>query len=116
MPKPRRPRLGSTRGEHELELELVPDGNVVGAKQGDFGFQPAAFDDRVAMHGDPVPAATLVEAERVEVVVGGDEPDAPAADLLVLRASPINQRGAGAPSFLEALENDDLGIVVVEAQ
>src|SRR5690554_2100970 len=70
----RRPPAGVAL-ERVLELDLVLDGNAVRAGFRQLRLELARLGHRVAVEPDPLPARALVEADRVGVVVRGDEPE-----------------------------------------
>jgi hypothetical protein len=60
-----------------FELDLVAQRDPVGAHHGDLRLEagPAAING-TAMHPHQAEAAALVEAQRIDVVVGSDDPQA----------------------------------------
>ena len=127
-PYPQRPRQSSSQPksrrtitrvmsswQKKLELELVPDRKPVVPYLGDLRLQPPAGRDRVAMQGDEIPAATLVEAHGVEVVIGRYEPRTGAAGLSGLVRCGSEQSGAYPLPPRQSLQGDDLELVVFDA-
>ncbi len=93
--------------QRQLELQQVVERDaVVGVDGRDLRFQ-----DPVPVHGADVDGAqaqapTPVEAERVEVVVGGDQPQPPAAQPARQRGRRRQQRGPGAGSLHLAVQRE----------
>jgi len=101
--------------QKKLELELMPDRKPVVPYLGDLRLQVPAGGDRVAVQGDEIPAAALVEAHGVEVVIGRYEPRTGAAGLSGLVRCGPEQSGAYPLPACQSLQGDDLELVVFDA-
>src|SRR5215207_3117424 len=95
QPKCRRTitRVMSSR-QTKLELELVPDRKLVVPHHRDLRLQAPAGGDGVAMQRDELPAAALVKAHGVEVVVRRYEPGTGAAGPARLVSCSREQHGS----------------------
>ena len=75
----------------------------------DLGLQAcAAVVDRTGVQGRQPEAAALVEAQRVDVVVGGDQPHAGAAGVACDAPHRIDERGPGAAEPPLGVQRQDL--------
>ena len=75
MENSRRPSLR----QQFLEFEFVAHGDAVGANVGDGGLNPPRFIHSAGIDRREAVAASLVEPNRVDVVVCGDQPQAATA-------------------------------------
>lgn len=115
--EPEADRAAGGGSQSLLKLQLVPQRDAVATQWGDFGFQPGpAVVDRAAVQNGQAKAPPLVEAQRVDVVIGGDEPQAGTASL---RCQPLNRldEGGADPSQLSGgVEGEDLALLAAAVQ
>ena len=92
----------------QREVDLVVQRDAVVADPRDLGLLlPGAVDRARPQLGEPEPAA-LVETERVNVVVGGGEPDLAAAEVPRRARRGVDEQGPDADPALDGVERDDL--------
>jgi hypothetical protein len=105
------------RSQSLLELDLVPQRDAVAPYWGDFGLQlGSAVVDRAAVQGGQAKAPPLIEAQRVDVVVGSDEPQAGAALLGRQPLNRLDEGGADPTPPLRGVEGEDLALLAVAVQ
>src|SRR5262249_40024562 len=118
--------LGTARGaahnetvlrlQEELEIRLVADPDLVCADRGDLRLEHLSRAvDCAPPEGLQAEATALIEAERVQIVVGGREPD----DRIAVRACCLHRRvhehgaDAGVPRL--GVDGDDLAALAFAA-
>ena len=90
------------------EVDFVVQRDAVVAGPRDLRLlQPGAVDRTRPQLGQPEPAA-LVEPERVDVVVGGGEPDLAAAEAPRRARRGLDEHGSDADPALDGVQRDDL--------
>ena len=106
---------GWSRGlDPQREVDLVVQRDAVVADPRDLGLLlPGAVDRARPQLGEPEPAA-LVEAERVDVVVGGGKPDLAAAEVPRRAGRGLDEQGPDADPALDGVERDDLERVLYQ--
>ena len=110
-PSSHRPRA-SLLGEPYLQLDLVPDRDTVLADERDRRLEAAGRLTEVTMHRDELETAALVEAERIQIVVGGDEPQAGTAGAGGRVPDRCHQRRSDARVQREGFEQHQLALAV----
>src|SRR5580693_7953149 len=106
---PKRPMIMVWRGlDGEGEVYLVVERDSVAADGGDRGFFLAGAVDRAGAKLREAESATLVEAERVDVVVGGGEADLPTAAPARLADGRLDEQGSDPDTTLDGVERDYL--------
>ena len=94
-----------------FELDLIAQGDAVGARHGDLRLQPGpAAINSTAVHGHQAEAAALVETQRIKVVVRGDYPQAHAPLLPGQLPGSLDQRGTRTTPLLIGVESEDLAL------
>lgn len=68
--------LFTSRFQHHLKLDLIAERNTMFSNQGNLRFEHASLLNGVAMDGDQDETSFLVKAEGVEIIVGGNQPEA----------------------------------------
>ena len=97
-----------------LEFNLVAQRDPVRACRRDLGLQPsAAVVDCAAVHGGQAETAALVEAQRIDVVVGGDEPQAGAPVLGRQLLYRLDERGPRPVPLLAGVHGENLALLPV---
>src|SRR5579862_553843 len=74
-PEARSRGLPSSELGRQLDLELVADPQPVLSPFGNRGLEPPGLVDGAMMHRRQSHPAVLVEGDRVQVVIGGDQPE-----------------------------------------
>jgi len=92
------------KGEHLIgkkifHLDFITQGYTIFAEQRDFRLYSPGYLESVTVNGSDDKAAFLVEAQRRQVVVGGNQPQAPAASLHRGRFHRLGQRRTNSPAF-----------------
>src|SRR5207302_7672775 len=105
-PAPSRNPAGSS--DRALEFELVTQRDAVGADRGDQRLEPARLVQRVTAQGGEVERPALVEAQRVEVVVGRGEQDPYAAVFAGGAQRGLQEQRTDACRPAERVDRDDL--------
>ena len=100
--------------QHHLKLDFIAQRNAVDAKLGDFRFQFARDVERISMDSDKHKAALLIEAQGMQVVIGGDEPQASTAKVAGDVFYYFDQRGTDAKSRLNTIQGHDFAVVVLD--
>ena len=97
-----------------VKLDLIAQRNPIGAHHGDLRLQiGAAAISGTAMHGDEAKPAALVKAQRIHVVIGGNDPKAGAP---LLRRQPPDRLDHGGPRAVPlpgSVESKDLALLPV---
>jgi len=97
-----------------FELDLIAQRNPVGARHGDLRLQvDTAAINGTAMHSDKAKAAPLVKTQRVNVVVGGNDPQTGAS---LLRRQLLDRLDHGRPRpvpLLGSVQGQDLALLPV---
>jgi len=105
------PGQGRSRGDRldaQREVDLVMQRDAVVADARDLRLLlPGPVDRARPQLGEPEPAA-LVEAQRVDVVVGGGKPDLAAAGVARRVGRGVDEHGPDADPALDGVERDDL--------
>jgi hypothetical protein len=97
-----------------VEFHLVAQRDVEVAHHGDLRLQPSpTVLHRAGVQGGKAKAPPLVEAQAVQVVVGGDQPQPPTALLGRQPLDRLNQGGAHPPPLLGGVEGEDLALVAI---
>src|SRR5262249_49086095 len=98
-----------------LELDLVPDRNAMRARQRQLGLQGATLVDRVAVPRDPLPPRSLVEPDRVRVVVGRDQPEPSPTLGPRFGDHPVEERSTGPRARVGGHDDDEFAVSIVDA-
>jgi hypothetical protein len=97
-----------------VEFHLVAQRDVEVAHHGDLRLQPSpTVLHRAGVQGGKAKAPPLVEAQAVQAVVGGDQPQPPTALLGRQPLDRLNQGGAHPPPLLGGVEGEDLALVAI---
>jgi hypothetical protein len=64
--------------QDDLELDLIAQGNIVHADQGDALLDLSRLIDGATVNSNQFKPALLIEAQRIQVVIGRDQENAPA--------------------------------------
>jgi hypothetical protein len=103
------------RSQSFLEFDLVAQRNSVLTHLGNLRFKShAAVIDRPRVDGRESKAASLIEAKRIDVVVGGDEPQARTAEIAGQPLDGLNKRGAHSAPLFCGVKRDDLALLPVD--
>ena len=84
--------------QQHFQFNLVPQRDVIVTDPGDFGLDGARVLHGVWVKRRQRKAAFLVEAQRIEVIVGGDQPQA-AASVAISRTASISAVPMPMPSL-----------------
>jgi hypothetical protein len=97
-----------------LEFELVSQRDPVVAHERDLGLQagPAVING-TAMHAHQAETATLVKAQRINIVIGGNDPQAPAPVLHRQLLNRLDQRGPCPVPLPGSVKGQDLALLPV---
>src|SRR5580704_11819789 len=90
------------------EVYLVVEGDAVVADPGDLRLVLPGLVDRAGAEFGHPEAAALVEAERIDVVVGGGEADLAAAEAPRLAHGGLDEHGPDPGATVDGVERDDL--------
>ena len=111
-----RPGAEAGAGQVHLQLELVADGDPVVARERDLRLEQLAGPGyRARPQADEAHPATLIEAEGVEIVVRGDEPEASSGRRAGGLDYRVQQRRPSPVAPLEGLDQDHLALTADDA-
>ncbi len=100
-----------TSSQNDLEFQFISDWDPLQAGFGNTGLERPGDQDRIRVHSNQVEPSFLVETDRRQVVIGGNQPQALATGLLSHFFYSLDQRTTDPYPGRQAIQRDDLALV-----
>ena len=100
----------------QFDLDLLADGDAVFAKLRDRRLEAPRQIHCIRMDGDQPKTPPLAEAESVQVVIGGDEPDSPQPALPSLHDDCLEQCCTDPVTSLTGVQRDQLAGILGQGE